>query len=101
MQSSDLHPKVKKFLALGFGQGRGGGGGGLGRGNGGQAGQGGQGGRGGQWGPAMAAITEQRFSELMKLPHSHSPVVPMNFLNDGGSDISPCWNYDLCSSVEP
>ena len=42
----NLHPEVRKYLALGFGGGRGGGGGGPGQGNGGQAGQGGQGGQG-------------------------------------------------------
>ena len=74
---SDLHLELRKYLALNFGRVRGGGGGGPGRGNGGQAGQGG---RGGQAGPAVAATTEQRLSELVKLTHSHPPVEPMNFL---------------------
>ena len=43
----NLHPEVRKYLALGFGREQGGGGGGPGHGNGGQAGQGGRGGQGG------------------------------------------------------
>ena len=77
----NLHPEVRKYLALGFGLGRGGGGGGPGPGNGGQAGEGG---RGGQGGPAVAAMTVQRYDELLSLPHSHSPVEPLNFLIDSG-----------------
>ena len=42
----NLHPEVRKYLALGFARGRGGGGGGLGQGNGGHAGQRGRGGQG-------------------------------------------------------
>ena len=94
----NLHPEVRKYLALGFGRGRGGGGGGPGQGNGGQAGQGG---RGGQGGAAVAAMTIQRYDELLELPHSNSPVQPLNFLIESGSDISLCWNYDLFTFVEP
>ena len=94
----NLHPEVRKYLALGFGGGRGGGGGGPGQGNRGQVGQGdGE----GQGGAAVAAMTIQRYDELLKLPHTHSPVAPLNFFTDSGSDISLCWNYDLFTFVEP
>ena len=46
-------------------------------------------------------MTVQRYDELLELPHSHSPVQPLNFLIDSGSDISLCWNYDLFTFVEP
>ena len=46
-------------------------------------------------------MTIQRYDELLELPHSHSPVQPLNFLIDSGSDISMCWNYDLFTFVEP
>ena len=51
----------------------------------------------------MAAITEQRFDDLVKLPHSHSPCQPVKFQIDSRSaaDISLSWNYDLFTSVEP
>ena len=94
----NLHPEVRKYLALDFGRARGGGGGGPGQGNGAQAGEGG---RGGQGGPAAAAMTVERYDELLSLPHSHSPTEPLNFFIDSGSDISLCWNYDLFTFVEP
>ena len=77
----NLHPEVRKYLALGFGRGRGGGGGGPGQGNGGQASQGG---RGGQGGPAFAALTVERYGELLSLPHSDSPTEPLNCLIHSG-----------------
>ena len=95
-----MHPKVRKYLALGFGRGRGGGGGGPGQGNGGQAGQGV---RGGQGGAAVLAMTAERYDEQLQVPHSHSPVEPLNFLIDTGFDISLCRNfrnYDLFTFVE-
>ena len=69
-----------------------------GKGNGGKTGLGGNGGQG--W-PAVAAITEYRFRELVNLPHSQSPVEPKNFLIDSGSEISMCRYYDVFSFVEP
>ena len=94
----NLHLEVRKYFALGFGRGRGGGGGGPGQGNGGQAGQGG---RGGQEEAVVAAMTTERYDELLQLPHTHSPVEPLSFFIDSGSEISLCGNYDLFTFVEP
>ena len=46
-------------------------------------------------------MTAERYDKLLSLPHSHSPVEPLNFFIDSGSDISLCWNYDLFTFVEP
>ena len=67
----------------------------------GTGGQAGQGGRGGQGGAVVAAMTAEQYDELLQLPYSHSPVEPLNFLIDSGSDISLCCNYDLFTFVEP
>ena len=52
-------------------------------------------------GSAVAAMTAERYDELLNLPHSHSLVEPLNFSIDSGSNISLCWNYDIFSYVKP
>jgi len=52
-------------------------------------------------GSAVAAMTAERYDELLNLPHSHSSVEPLNFSIDSGSKISLCWNYDIFSFVKP
>ena len=46
-------------------------------------------------------MTTERYDEPLQLPHTHSPVEPLNSLIDSGSDISLHWNYDLFTFVEP